>query len=124
MLRLTFAAIFLLFTSCSKDKTEFSLIGKWQLIESYNGMFMAKPVPPAERNSFEFKLNGTYVFTPAPVSSLPGCNGTYEQIDFTTVKWDYCGNTWGGDFVIERPYLTMQMVGIGGGAWLKYQKIN
>lgn len=124
MKRLLIAVFFLLFLACRKDKSNFSLIGKWQLIESGIGMFGTKVVPQHERHSFEFKSNGTYVYNPAPVSAMIGCSGTYEQIDFTTVTWDNCGGSWGGDFTIERPHLRMEMVGIGGGAWFKYQKID
>jgi hypothetical protein len=97
MLRLSIAFFFLLFISCKKDNN-FSLLGKWQLVELYHGDMAwggcaCWMQPPANfQQEVEFKLDGTYIVTPSAISSSPGCTGNYDRKDNSTLTWAHCSS--------------------------------
>lgn len=98
MLRLSITFIFLLFISCGKDGYHsFSMLGKWQLTEIYDGhtawggCSCWEATTAGTQHTVEFTVNGTYRITPSPISSVPGCTGEYERKNDSTLVWGRCG---------------------------------
>ena len=57
---LTFFLFLLIFTSCSDKTVEEKLIGKWKLIEIYDGKKdISKERNPKKDRLIEFKIDGT-----------------------------------------------------------------
>lgn len=124
MRRLTIALLFLTLIACRKDKYDFSLVGKWQLVGTFNSTLAGgyQAVTLGEKHTIQFKSNGSYVFTPPIVSSSPGCTGTYERITETKVEWEFCAGIRGKEFRFEDNFLLMETIGPGGSTWLKYER--
>jgi len=64
----------LLLFSCKKDKTPDTLIGKWQLIEVYQGSASTgclcwSSIPAANADELEFFISGKYKLTKSLLSS-------------------------------------------------------
>lgn len=120
--------LMLLFLSCKKDKNDFSFFGKWKLVEVYNGTITTggcscwQDAATSAQHTVEFRSDGTYVLTQSPISSVPGCTGTYIKTD-NTLRWTRCGPgeievkiTW------ESPYLLLEEHTLNGVYVYKYKR--
>src|SRR4051812_370838 len=91
MQRIFIIGFFCLLLACKKDKTDFSLIGKWRIIESYSGGPMGgcncwTVVPSTYAETIEFDLLGHYIIKPPLLSSQSPCSGRYQVVDDSTLK--------------------------------------
>jgi hypothetical protein len=120
----------LLILSCKKENDDFSLVGKWTLLEEYNGnsvldgCFCWEKASASAQHTVEFRPDGSYVLTPTPVSSAAGCTGIYERTA-DTLRWNRCGPavieskiTW------QSPYMLLEEKVLGGVYVYKYMREN
>lgn len=130
MLRLALAFTFLLFIGCSKDKYEFSLVGKWKAVAHYNantawgGCSCWKDFTSAEQHIVEFNLNGTYKYIPSMLSSFSGCTGDYQETSDSTISWNKCGSdplTFKISY--QAPFLIIEENPAGGPIRIKYKRL-
>jgi len=80
----------LLLFSCKKDKTPDTLIGKWQLIEVYQGNASTgclcwSSIPAANADELEFFVSGKYKLTKSLLSSSTGCSGNYRVLSDSAI---------------------------------------
>ena len=77
--------------SCKKEKNNnTSLVGKWKIIEMYEGYVMGgcfcwKPVESENAATIEFSAFGTYRLTQPVHFSVPSCSGTYRVVNDSTL---------------------------------------
>ena len=82
-------SLILLLISCKKDTVKMPILGKWKMVEAYeggtSGCFCWHQVSPTNADQIEFKANGEYRIEMPPVSSLLPCPGRYRLINDTTI---------------------------------------
>ena len=93
MKRLLSFLLLLVLLSCKKDKNTNSLIGKWQLIEVYQGYSSSTggclcwvAVPSSNADELEFFITGKYKLTKSLLSSATGCSGSYRVMTDSTIN--------------------------------------
>jgi hypothetical protein len=130
MSRLAIALILLLFTGCSKDKDGFTLIGKWKSIADYNGITAWggcscwEYQTATEQHIIEFRLNGSYTYTPSMLSSFSGCSGEYQRTSDSTLSWNKCGTDPRTFYYsYQAPFLVIEERGGGGPYKIKYRRL-
>jgi len=90
-----FSLVTLFMVSCKKEETTSdSIIGKWKLIEIYQGYAMGgcfcwNQVSPANADILEFYFTGKYKLTKSPLSSSIGCSGNYRLLSDSTIAMTY-----------------------------------
>lgn len=130
MFRLALALSLLLFAGCSKDKDGFSIVGKWKAISGYNGntawggCSCWKDLSSVEQHIIEFKLGGSYTYTPSMLSSASGCSGDFLVTSDSTLSWNKCG----ADprtfyFSYQAPFLIIEERLAGGPYRVKYIRL-
>src|SRR5688572_3085687 len=96
MIRLAFLLTLLFAASCNKEKTSNSIVGKWKLVEIYNGYTMGgcfcwKDVASQDGHVVKFDLLGNYELKQPLHFSVSGCIGTYRvKNDSTLVFTEDC----------------------------------
>jgi hypothetical protein len=130
MFRLAFALSLLIFISCSKDKDEFSIVGKWKAIADYNGntawggCSCWKDLTSSQQHIIEFRLNGTYTYTPSMISSVSGCSGDFEKTSDSTLSWNKCGADPRPFYIsYQAPFLIIEERPAGGPYRVKYKRL-
>jgi hypothetical protein len=131
MRRLSIAFAFLLFISCKKENNRFSIVGKWQLIESFDantawgGCNCWKVTDGAQGHTVEFASNGTYHIIPSLTNGFNDCSGDYERKNDSTLVWSRCGaNTYEAKLSHEGPFLLIEEHAFGGYTISKYKRIR
>jgi hypothetical protein len=95
MYRLLLMLSLVLLASCKKDEANpDTLLGKWKLIEIYQGYAMGgcfcwNQVPSLNADILEFYITGKYKLTKSVVSSSTGCSGNYRVLSDTTIALTY-----------------------------------
>ena len=130
MCRLAFIFSLLIFISCSKDKPNHSIIGKWKSVSQYNGntawggCSCWQEQKSLEQHIIEFKFNGTYTLQQSLLSSASGCNGVFETTSDSTLSWNRCGadpRTFYYSF--QAPFLIIEERTAGGPFMVKYVRL-
>lgn len=130
-MRLVPALGLLLILSCSKDKA-FSIYGKWDLIEVYNGdpawggcNCWAQP-NASEAHTMQFNVDGSYQLTRPAISSASSCNGVFQLQGDTAVILSSCSSWINDDFTIttEGNFLILESTQMAALFRYKYRRIN
>jgi len=73
--------------SCKKDSQKVQFPGKWRMVEYYTGPACGcwHQVDPVNADILEFKVDGKYKITRAPIYSSVACPGQYRVINDSTL---------------------------------------
>jgi hypothetical protein len=131
MTRLAIAIICLFIISCKKDKNDFSLVGRWKVVEyfdantAWGGCACWKAPTGQHIHELEFKLNGSFRFIYPPVSSIVGCNGNYVKKNDSTLSWNVCDDTVkDSEISYQHPFLFIKTYAFGAYEINKYKKVD
>jgi hypothetical protein len=84
--------------SCSKEGTKPPIVGKWKMVEAYNGTFQGcncwSQVPSSYADILELTFAGKYKIKKPPIASSIACPGSYRIINDSTIAFTAeCGGT-------------------------------
>jgi len=89
MKRLSPFLILILFFSCEKNSVELPIVGKWRVIEIYNGFTQGcncwSQVSPMYADIVDFTLAGKYKIKRPAIFSSVACPGRYRLINDSTI---------------------------------------
>jgi len=89
MKRLSPFLILIVVISCNKSKVEMPLIGKWRMVELFNGSPQGcscwGQISPMYADVLELKLDGKYKIIKPSFSSSIGCSGKYRMANDSTI---------------------------------------
>jgi hypothetical protein len=119
----------LLIFSCKKEKTNnTSLVGKWKMIETYEGRVGGgcmcwEPIMPDNAPTLQYFLLGRYTFTYPSHLSVPGCSGDYRIVNNSTIAMTYecqSGPTYKVNYSFSRDGNTLTLTHWVHGGVLEY----